>query len=75
MDFVANLRLSQVEKKVKDDKVFYIGRFLDDNDNKFQFFINEDKYNDLAKKRKYEPVELTLNLYESKNGRYGLGVI
>lgn len=75
MDFVANLRLSQVEKKVKDDKVFYIGRFLDDNDNKFQFFISEDKYNDLAKKRKYEPIELTLNLYESKNGRYGLGVI
>lgn len=75
MDFVANLRLSQVEKKVKDDKVFYIGRFLDDNDNKFQFFISEDKYNDLVKKRKYELVELTLNLYESKNGRYGLGVI
>lgn len=75
MDFVANLRLSQVEKKVKDDKVFYIGRFLDDNDNKFQFFISEDKYNDLVKKRKYEPVELTLSLYESKNGRYGLGVI
>lgn len=54
---------------------FYTCSFLDEEDDKYNFFVNDDFYNKCSRLKKYDTIDVDLTLYMSKKGRYGLGVL
>ena len=64
MEIKTKMRLSRIDKNCKNDVVYYIGHFLDKDDNKYSFFIDEKFYNELLQKKQYDFVDLTLLLYK-----------
>ena len=69
------LRLSSLEKHESAERDYFIAKFLDEDDNKFQFFIDEYFYNELSKHKQYDVIDLSFNLYVSPKGRYGMSML
>lgn len=75
MKISKKLRFLKADKIVSEKGNFFTCTFLDEEDDKFNFFVNEDFYNKCLRLKKYDTIDVDLTLYMSKKGRYGLGVL
>lgn len=75
MEIVKKMRFIKGEQRHTDKGDFNLCQFLDENDDKYTFFVGEEFYNKVKNLKKYDLVDVKLNLYSTNKGRYGLGVM
>jgi hypothetical protein len=62
------------EHKKSSGEFYYTLNFLDDSDNSYRCFINEDIYKQAIKFKRFDYVDLNINLYKSSSGQLGMSV-
>ena len=60
----SKLKLSKCYERLKDDNHYYFADFLDDDDNKYTYFIGKDEYSRLSNCKKYDLLTLQLKMYQ-----------
>lgn len=76
MEIKTKMKLSNLSARENENgEVYYLANFLDNNDDKFTFFIDDNFYNELSKHKQYDFIDLEFNLYKSNKGRYGLSLL
>lgn len=74
MVITKKMRFSKCSEVHSEKGNFFIADFLDEEDDKYSFFVNEEYYKSLKDLKKYDTININLVLRNSRNGRYSLSL-
>lgn len=77
MLFKEKLYFSSITSVNDNGNIYYRVKFIDDNDDDYIFFMNDEQVANYRNMKKHQECEVTLALYKAKvgRGRFGLAIV